>query len=428
MQLVVLGLNHKTVSVDIREQFAISEESARSGLRHLDEQEGIEEAVVLSTCNRTEIYAVLKDSSARKTLEQFFLALSGNSEAKKEYFFYFEGEACIRHLFEVASGLDSMVIGESQILNQIKTAYTMALAEKATKTILNTLFHRAITTGKRVRTETRISYSAVSVSYAAVKLAEKILGGLDDRTAMVFGAGEAAELLVKNLQGKGLKNVKVANRHMDKAEALLAKTIGGEAVPFKSALSHADDVDIIVTATGASQYIVKAWDVRNLMMRRNTRPLVAIDIAVPCDIEPEVGDIRNVTLYNLDDLQEIVANNIRLRKEEAERAEVIVQEEIDSIEDRFKYLSTRPVMVSLSDKAEAIRERELRHGLAKIEGLTEEDKKVLSHMTHMIVRKILREPMMHLNEYAGTEWESEDKSAVSRLFKLDVRKGQQLEK
>lgn len=428
MQLVVLGLNHKTVSVDIREQFAISEESARSGLRHLDEQEGIEEAVVLSTCNRTEIYAVLKDSSARKTLEQFFLALSGNSEAKKEYFFYFEGEACIRHLFEVASGLDSMVIGESQILNQIKTAYTMALAEKATKTILNTLFHRAITTGKRVRTETRISYSAVSVSYTAVKLAEKILGGLDDRTAMVFGAGEAAELLVKNLQGKGLKNVKVANRHMDKAEALLAKTIGGEAVPFKSALSHADDVDIIVTATGASQYIVKAWDVRNLMMRRNTRPLVAIDIAVPCDIEPEVGDIRNVTLYNLDDLQEIVANNIRLRKEEAERAEVIVQEEIDSIEDRFKYLSTRPVMVSLSDKAEAIRERELRHGLAKIEGLTEEDKKVLSHMTHMIVRKILREPMMHLNEYAGTEWESEDKSAVSRLFKLDVRKGQQLEK
>ena len=410
MQLVVLGLNHKTVSVDIREQFAISEESARSGLRHLDEQEGIEEAVVLSTCNRTEIYAVLKNGAARKTLYQFFLALSGNSEAKKEYFFYFEGEACIRHLFEVASGLDSMVIGESQILNQIKTAYTMALSEKATKTILNTLFHRAITTGKRVRTETRISYSAVSVSYAAVKLAEKILGGLDDRTAMVFGAGEAAELLVKNLMGKGLKKVIVTNRHMDKAEDLASK-IHGEAVPFHSALSHADDVDIIVTATGASQYIVKAWDVRNLMMRRGSRPLVAIDIAVPCDIEPEVGNIRNVTLYNIDDLQE-----------------VIVQEEIESIEDRFKYLSTRPVMVSLSDKAEEIRQRELRHGLSKIEGLTDEDKKVLSHMTHMIVRKILREPMIHLNEYAGTEWESEDKSAVARLFKLDVRKGQELEK
>ena len=427
MQLVVLGLNHKTVSVDIREQFAISEESARSGLHHLDEQNGIQEAVVLSTCNRTEIYAVLKDKSSKKTLEKFFLALSGNNEAKKEYFFYFEGDECIRHLFEVASGLDSMVIGESQILNQIKTAYTMALSEKATKTILNTLFHRAITTGKRVRTETRISYSAVSVSYAAVKLAEKILGSLSEKTAMVFGAGEAAELLVKNLQGKGLKKVIVTNRHLDKAEEL-AKKIDGEAVPFSNALSHADEVDIMVTATGASQYIVKAWDVRNLMMRRGTKPLVAIDIAVPCDIEPEVGNIKNVTLYNIDHLQEIVANNIRFRKEEAERAKVIVEEEIKSIEDRFRYLSTRPVMVSLSDKAEEIRQRELRRGLSKIEGLTDEDIRVLSHMTHMIVRKILREPMIQLNEFAGTEWESRDKKAVARLFKLDVRKEQELEK
>ena len=151
MKLVVLGLNHKTVPVDIREQFAISPESARSGLHHLDEQDDIEEMVVLSTCNRTEIYAVLRDEKAKDTLKKMFLALSGNREAKKEYFFYFEGEACIRHLFEVVSGLDSMVIGESQILNQIKTAYTMALSEKATKTILNTLFHRAITTGKRDR-------------------------------------------------------------------------------------------------------------------------------------------------------------------------------------------------------------------------------------------------------------------------------------
>ena len=427
MQLVVLGLNHKTVSVDIREQFAISPESAKSGLHHLEEQKGIQEAVVLSTCNRTEIYAVLEEESAKETLKAFFLALSGNSEAKEEYFFYYEGEACIRHLFEVVSGLDSLVIGESQILNQIKTAYTMALAEKVTRTILNTLFHRAITTGKRVRTETQISYSAVSVSYAAVKLAEKILGGLEDRTAMVFGAGEAAELLVKNLQGKGLKEVIVTNRHMDKAEEL-AKKIGGRAVPFAGALNHADNVDIIITATGASQYIVKAWDVRNLMMKRNTKPLVAIDIAVPCDIEPEVGTIRHVTLYNIDDLQDIVESNIRFREGEAERAQWIIEEEIKSIEDRFTYLSTRPVMVSLSDKAEEIRERELRHGLAKIEGLTEEDKRVLQHMTRMIVRKILREPMMHLNEHAGTKWEDADKSAVTRLFKLDVRKGQELEK
>lgn len=427
MRLVVLGLNHKTVPVTIREQFAVSEESARNGLRHLDEQSGINEAVILSTCNRTEIYAVLGDAGSREGLMKFFLALSGNSESRDEYFFYYEGEECIRHLFEVASGLDSMVIGEGGILNQIKTAYTLALAEKATKTILNTLFHRAITTGKRVRTETQIAYSAVSVSYAAVKLAEKILNGLEGRSAMVFGAGEAAELLVKNLQGKGLSRLVITNRHYDKALELAGK-FDGEAVPFANALSHADDIDIIVTATGASQYIVKAWDVRNLMMRRSVKPLVAIDIAVPSDIEPEVGNIRNVSLYNMDDLQGIVEKNIRFREGEAERAEIIVEEEIRSIEERFTYLSTRPVMVSLSDKAEEIRQREMRKGMAKIDGLTDEDKRVLNHMTHMIVRKILREPMIHLNEHAGTEWETPDKIALTRLFKLDVRKGQELEK
>lgn len=427
MQLAVLGLNYKTVPVEIREQFAISADSARSGLRHLEEQNGIREAVVLSTCNRTEIYAVLEDDSAKKTLKDFFLTLSGNGNAKEEYFFEFEGRECVRHLFEVASGLDSMVIGESQILNQIKTAYTMSLAEKATKTILNTLFHRAITTGKRVRTETRISYSAVSVSYAAVKLAEKILNGLEDRTAMVFGAGEAAELLVKNLQGKGLDRIIVANRHMDKAEEL-ARKFGGTAIPFAGAVNRADDCDILITATGASQYIVKAWDVRNLMKRRSNRPLVAIDIAVPCDIEPEVGDIHNVSLYNIDDLQEIVNDNIRLRQDEAERAKIIIQEEIDSIEERFTYLSARPVMVSLSDKAEEIRKRELRRAFGKMHDLSEEDRKVLQNMTHMIVRKILREPMIQLNEYAGTQWESANKSAVTRLFQLDVAGGENLEK
>lgn len=427
MQLVVLGLNHKTVPLKIREQFAISEESARNGLSHLDSEEGISEAVVLSTCNRTEIYAVLEEGSAKETLIDFFLTLSGNREAKKEYFFYYEGEACIRHLFNVASGLDSMVIGEGGILNQIKTAYTLSLSLKATHTILNTLFHRAITCGKRVRTETHIAYSAVSVSYAAVKLAESILGNLEDRTAMVFGAGEAAELLVKNLQGKGLKKLIVTNRHQDKAEDL-ARRYNGSVVPFHSALAHAEDVDILITATGATQYIVKAWDVRNLMMKRD-KPLVAIDIAVPSDIEPEVGNIRNVTLKNMDDLQEIVAENIRFREGEAERAEGIVDEEVASIEDRFTYLSTRPVMVSLSDKAEEIRARELRKAMGKIEGLTKEDEKVLSHMTHMIVRKILREPMMHLSEHAGTKWESADKTAVTRLFHLDdVQEAQELEK
>ena len=298
MVLAVLGLNHKTVSVDIREKFSISEESAQEGLLHLSEQEGIKEAVVLSTCNRTEIYAVLKEEEDKEELYRFFLTLSGNSKAEKEYFFFYTGTECIRHLFRVVSGLDSMVLGESQILNQIKTAYTGALAVHATRTILNPLFHRAITTGKRVRTETRISTSAVSVSYAAVKMAEKILGSLERKKALVFGAGDAAELLVKHLQGRGLREVVVTNRHPKRAEEL-ARKFDGTTLPFHEAVASAEDVDVFITATGATQYIVKAWDVRNLMMKRNNKPLVVIDIAVPCDVEPEVGNIKNVTLCNI---------------------------------------------------------------------------------------------------------------------------------
>lgn len=417
MVVAVLGLNHKTVPLKVREQFAISEESAVGGYRHLKDQGHIRELVVLSTCNRTELYAVLSSSADKAALKQLFLTLSGNSDATDDVFFYYEGEECIRHLFKVVSGMDSMVVGESGILNQVKGAYTLALAEKATRTILNTLFHRAITTGKRVRNETRISYSAVSVSYAAVKLAESVLGSLEGKSALVFGAGEAAELLVKHLAGKGIGRVTVTNRHPEKAEEL-AKKFHGETVPFHRAVSTALNADIFVTATGATQYIVKAWDVRNLMLKREGRPLVCIDIAVPSDIDPEVGTIRHVTLYDMDSLQEVVEQNIHMREGEAKRAEVIIEEELRSIMERFTYLSTRPVMVSLSDKVEKIRARSVKKVISKISGLTEDDKRVLDAMSRQMARKILREPMMHLNEYAGTEWESADTSAVTRLFGL----------
>lgn len=427
MQWVVLGLNHKTVPVEIREKFAMTAESIKSGLRHVGDLPGISEAVVLSTCNRTEMYAVLSSEAGKDSLKEFFLTLSGNTEAdaKPEYFYYFTGESCIRHLFEVVSGLDSMVLGESQILNQVKTAYTMALAEKATGTILNTLFHRAITTGKRVRTETHISYNAVSVSYAAVQMAQKIFGTLEGKTALIVGAGETAELTVKNLQGKGLAGLIVTNRHYDRAEDL-ASRMGGRAVVFDKAFQAADDADIIVSSTGATQYIIKPWDVRQLMNRRQNRPLIIIDIAVPRDSDPEVGDIKGVTLVNIDDLQQIVEDNIKFREGEAERARVIIEEEIASIEERFTYLSTRPVMVSLSDKAEHIRQREMRKAFAKIDGLSEEDLKVLDHMTHMIVRKLLREPMIRLNTAAGTPREVAEKEAMERIFQLSVKEDQDL--
>lgn len=422
MQLAVLGLNHKTVPVNIREQFSISPSGIHSGLHHLDIYDGIQEAVILSTCNRTEIYAVLGDGAAgAASLKKFFLDLSGNSQAEDAYFYYYTDRECIRHLFEVSSSLDSLVIGESQILNQVKNAYSLALRAKSTGTLLNTLFHRAITTGKRVRAETHISYNAVSVSYAAVQLAQKVWGTLEGKTALIFGAGQMAELTVRNLVGKGLQTVFVANRHLDRA-VKLAETLGGKAVPFDNALETSESADILITSTGSSQYIIQPWEARLLMVRRNQRPLVIIDIAVPRDVDPECGKIQGLQLYNIDDLEAVVADNIRFRQGEAEQARRIVQEELDALEERFQYLSCRPVMVSLSDKAEHIRKREIRRALSKLPDISDEEKRIMDHMTRMIVRKMLREPMMHLNESAGTDQESVYKSAVTSLFRLNVRK------
>ena len=219
----------------------------------------------------------------------------------------------------------------------------------------------------------------------------------------------------------------VTNRHPKRAEEL-ARKFDGTTLPFHEAVASAEDVDVFITATGATQYVVKAWDVRNLMMKRNNKPLVVIDIAVPCDVEPEVGNIKNVTLCNIDALQEIVENNIKFREAEAERAAIIIEEEIESILDRFIYLGTRPVMVSLSEKAEQIRQRELRRAMGKLPDLKEEERRVIEHMTHMLVRKMLREPMTYLHEHAGTEKESAGKSAVETLFSLDTGKGKAVER
>ena len=422
MQLVVLGLNHKTVSVEIRERFAISADSINKGIHHLDDYEGIEEAVVLSTCNRTEIYAVVDDATKdRHSVEEFFFALSGNDkdEAKDEYFYYYVDEDCIRHLFVVASSLDSLIIGEGQILSQVKKAYAIAREANATNTILNTLFHRAITTGKRVRTETKIAFNAVSVSYAAVQLALKIFKNFKDSNVLIFGAGQMAELTAKNLVGKGVKKIYVANRHFDKAKEL-AMQFGGQAVGFREAMRKANDVDIVITSTGAPHYVVKPWETQLFMSKRKGRELVIIDIAVPRDVDPDVALIKGVELYNIDDLEAVVEDNIKEREYEAIHAQQIIDEEVSSILARFQYLSCQPIMARLSNKAEKTRRRELKRAMAKLPDIKESEYRIIEHMSHMIVRKLLREPMTKLNDSAGTENEQYYVDSVTKLFKLDL--------
>lgn len=419
MQLIVLGLNHKTAPVEVRERFSLPKEKIKQGLEHLGEYEGISEAVILSTCNRSEIYAVAEEKEkGAHMLKHIWADLTGSDEDISEYSYVFAEEACIRHLFSVASSLDSLVIGEGQILSQVKDAYTLAHSVGTTSTILNTLFHRAIMTGKRVRTETRIAFSAVSVSYAAVELAREIFGSLENTSALIFGAGKMAELTGENLKGRGVKKIFVANRHIEKAVEMAAK-FDGEAVPFDSALERTETVDIVVTSTGAPHYVVLPWETQLAMKKRKGRPLVFIDIAVPRDVDPDVGNIKGVTVYNIDDLEEVVDEHKAEREREAHEAKKIIDEEVESVLDKFQYLSFQPLMARLSGRADKIRRRELRRALGKLGSIDEEDEKIIENMSRMIVRKLLRFPMMEINASAGTEREQFYIDAMNKLFKLD---------
>ena len=419
MRLLAIGLNHTTAPVSIREQFAVDKDTALKGLMQIGSY-GANEAVLLITCNRCELYAVVNDLNEDSShLRQFMLDMAGADADAAEYFYSFADEECIRHLFLVSSSLDSLIIGEGQILSQVKAAYAMAREAGSVSTVLNTLFHRAIAVGKRVRTETRIAYNSVSVSYAAVELAKRELHGLDNKRALIFGAGKMAELTAKHLLSNNIDKIYVANRHIEKGREL-AKTVHGEAVPLDDALTLAESIDIIVTSTGAPHYVIKAWETRRLMAKRKGRPLFLIDIAVPRDVDPDVGKIKGITLYNIDDLHTVVDAHIDERNKEANVARAIVEEEVVSITAKFQYLSFRPLMALLSERAERIRQRELRRVSGKLLNLTEDEWRQVNNMTKMIVRKLLRTPMMRMNAAAGTKDENFFALAMSTLFKLDT--------
>ncbi|MBO4400288.1 MAG: glutamyl-tRNA reductase [Selenomonadaceae bacterium] len=413
MLLRVMGLNYRTAPVEVRERFSLSREAIRRGLENLDEYDGLSEAVILSTCNRLEIYSVAAEGCEGSAAE-FLNDLTGGVEEK--YLYEYGGEDCARHLFEVAASLDSLVLGEGQILSQVKDAYALAKEVGATATILNTLFQRAIASGKSVRTATKIACSSVSVSSAAVELAAAKLGGLEKKSALIFGAGRMARLTAQHLKARGVGKIFVANRHLERAQEM-AQEIGGEAVLWENALKVADGVDIIITSTGAPHYVVKPWQTQQLMTRRGGRGIFFIDIAVPRDVDPEVGKIHGVTLYNIDDLEAVVESHVAARRLEAESARKIVEADVAALMERFKYLKFQPLMADLSNRAEKIRERELKRISGKLSDLSEEERRAVEQMTRKIVRKLLRLPMMKLNGAAGTHEENFYAAAVKALFR-----------
>ena len=419
MQLVVLGLNHKTAPVEIRECFSLSEDNVRHGLRHLDEYSEIFECAILSTCNRTEMYAVVDDADdARPVLEEYLASMTDDAVSVADFLFYYRDEECIRHLLRVAASLDSLVVGEGQILSQVKKTYSIARDTGTTGTVLNTLFHRAIAAGKKVRTKTRIAYNAVSISYAAVELAKNVFGDLSRSNVLVLGAGEMSELTARHLVDNGVKTVFVSNRNFERAAAL-AEKFRGVAVPFEDFMKSAMDADIVITSTGAPHYIIRAWDVAHLMPKRHGRPIIFIDIAVPRDVEPEVEAIAGVSLYNIDALEAVVESNLRERAQEAVAAEAIIEEEVAEVLAKFRYLAFRPTLAGLTDKAERIRHRVVKRALAKLPDAAPEERRILENMSRLLVRKLLRDPIVNITEAAGTGREHYYLEAVRTLFKLE---------
>lgn len=420
MQLAILGLNHRTADVAVREQFAFDKREVAGALNKLYEYENISECVILSTCNRTEIYTVLEDvDDGRQYMLDVVQDLKHAQTIDDSAFYYKEGMECIRHLFCVAASLDSLVLGEGQILSQLKVAYIQAYTAGFTGTVFNIVFQRAIAVGKRVRTYTGIANTPVSISYTAVNLAEDCLDKpISEAKVLILGAGQMSELTATHLQAKGVRTMFISNRTYPKA-VKLAEKFNGTAVRLDDFIETAQDADILITSTGAPHYIITEKEAQAIVKNRKGAPIVMIDIAVPRDIDPAVAQLDGVYLFNIDALESVVEENKHQREEEAKRAIPIIEEGVREVLHKMEYLSVQPMMAELSRKAERVRRREVHRAMAKLPHVSEQDRKIMESMSRMIVRKLLREPMMRLNEVAGTEAEGQYWDLFRTMFNLE---------
>jgi len=403
MEILVLGLNHDSAPPHIREKVAFPEEGIGEPLRTVNSLDGVQENMIISTCNRVEIVLAAENKGAVEVMKAFLSEHHGvpREELDPHLYLHSNGEA-IRHLYRVACGLDSLVQGEPQILGQVKDAYEYAGKAGTLGLVLNRLLKKTFSVAKRVRTETGIGRSAVSVSYAAVELAKKIFGEVEGRTAMIIGAGEMGELALKHLVGSGIKEVFVVNRTFEKAVAL-AEEFGGSAIKFDDFLDQLLITDIVISSTGAPHVIIHADDIRGLMSRRKYQPIFFIDIAMPRDIDAGVDDIDNAYLYNVDDLRAVVDTNIQERKKEAEKAEAMVVGEVATFQKWVNSLQVVPTIVSLRGKIEKIRAAETDKVLGRLPDLTDKDRQQVKALTNAIVNKILHRPQAVLKEAAHTE-------------------------
>ncbi len=422
LRTLVLGISYKTAPIEIRELFSFSKQSLESAVRMLSSKPHVEECVIISTCNRVEIYAVSENVEACLEIIQEFLSEFHNVPKDKfsPHIYYSVGHMAVRHLFYVASSIDSMVVGEPQVLGQVKESYKVASAHGTTGVILNRLFHTSFFVAKRVRTETGIGSHAVSISYIAVELAKRIFDDLPSRSVMLIGTGETAEIAAQHLIKAGINDLLIASRKFENA-VMLSEKLGGRSIGFDKVFYHLKDVDIVITATGSQDFIIKPNNAREALKLRNNEPMFLIDIAVPRDIDPRTGDISDIYLYDIDDLKNVSEENIKTRKQSLEKAEEIILNVERSFESWLGGLKAVPAIIDLKNRFELIKNTELDRALEKLDDISEEDKYVIELLASRIIGKILHHPLTNLKKESSSSMGALYVDSIKRLFELEKK-------
>jgi glutamyl-tRNA reductase len=420
-QLVLLGINHTTAPIEVRERLAIPSERLADATRTLLHQPGIREGLILSTCNRVEFLTLQEDSHPNngadllRFLHEYF---SVPAQSLQPHLYEFREREAIRHLFRVASSLDSMVVGEPQILGQVKESYTIAREVGAITGALDALLQRAFTVAKKVRSETQIGSSSVSIASVAVDLARKIFGSLQGKTILLVGAGKMSELAARHLIQQGAGNILVANRTLARAEALAEKFanpgIHTEAISFDSLYTEAPRADIVITSTGAPQKIFGRSHGQHFLHQRRNRPMFFIDIAVPRDVDPGMNAVEGCFVYDIDDLQQVAIANLADRGREAQAAETIVSREVDKYQQRLQARDAVPAILALQQNAEAIREAELKRMQSRLGALTPEQQQIIDSLTRSLTAKLLHPQLVALRQAAQVDADDKDNTEVKK--------------
>jgi glutamyl-tRNA reductase len=416
MRFQLIGVNHKTAPVEVRERLAIPESRLSEACKRLADHPAVAEGMIVSTCNRVEFIANMKNGSGdlREFLREYF---DTDLSPFESHFYEFREEEAIRHIFRVAASLDSMVVGEPQILGQVKEAYATARAVGAVRAQLDQVLTRAFTVAKRVRTETAVGSSSVSIASVAVELAEKIFGSLNGKSVYLVGAGKMSELAARHLLARGAASLFVANRTYDRA-IRLAQEFAGQAIEFSRLYETCERADIVITSTGSPHFIFRREHGEKLMALRKNKPMFFIDIAVPRDVDPEMNKIDGLFVYDIDDLQEAVSSHVSDRKKEAEKAEAIVTSEVEKFHVRLQTLDVVPTIVSLQDHLETIRQAEIDRVRGRLGPMTADQEMAVEALTRGIINKIMHTPISTLKTAARDPESTTVIDLVRRLFNL----------